>query len=248
MFEKAAALERHGRSWTYFAGLTSISPALRYDPQAAIVARGRQLHAREVACYSSHYEAWRSFLATDDDQLLVIEDDVRLDWVFVENLLTRSLAAGGIDYLRLYSKNMTPYAVVSNDFHGRWLLDLRGFAYGTQAYMLTRKGASVFMDHCGGSVRRPIDDEMDRSWAHGLPNLTAFPFPAFEASGPSTIGADRDQFASLSPRILLRRRSSQVRERLLRLRQTITGSGQVRDLPAYPSREFGQSCSPGAHR
>lgn len=240
-FERAASLEPHGRSWEFYPGLTALSPALRYEEEAAQVARGRHLHARELACYSSHYETWRSFLTTDDDQALIVEDDVRLDWIFVDRVAARDLAADGIDYLKLFSKNITPHAVVSNDFHGRWLLDCRGYAYGMQAYMLTRQGARTFLDHCGGTIKRPIDDELDRSWAHGVPNLTVFPFPAFEASGPSTIGVDRDQFTPLTFRTLSARRGAQIRERLLRLKQAITGFGYARSLPAFPSRRFGRS-------
>lgn len=239
----AESAERQGvrRAWSFYPARTTLSSRLSYDPAHVVVTRGREIHPRELACYSSHFEAWHSFLKTNAQQLLVLEDDVQLDWGFVDRVIDRDLAAEGIEYLKLFSKNMTPYSVVSNAFHGRWLLDCRGFAYGMQAYILTRPGARRFVAHCGGLVRRPIDDEMDRSWAHGIPNLTVFPFPAFEMVGPSTIGADRDQFVSLDVQQRLSRRLYQVQERLLRLQQKVTGFGLASALAAYPSRRFGRS-------
>lgn len=239
----AESAERQGvrRAWSFYPARTTLSSRLGYDPAQVVVTRGRELHPRELACYSSHFEAWHSFLETDAQQLLVLEDDVQLDWRFVDMVINRHLATEGIDYLKLFSKNMTPYRVVSNAFHGRWLLDCRGFAYGMQAYVLTKAGARRFVAHCGGLVRRPIDDEMDRSWAHGIPNLTVFPFPAFEMVGPSTIGADRDHFVRLNAHQRLLRRLCQARERLLRTQQKVTGFGLVGTLTAYPSRRFGRS-------
>src|SRR3546814_16842386 len=38
---------------------------------------------------------------------------------------------------------------------------------------------------------RSIDDEMDRSWAHGLPNLALYPAPILEAAVVSDIGNSR---------------------------------------------------------
>ena len=40
-------------------------------------------------------------------------------------------------------------------------------------------------------VTRPIDDEMDRSWVHGQPNLAVFPFPIMEETSDSIIGNAR---------------------------------------------------------
>ncbi len=238
MFRDSANQQKVTRDWHFFNGYTALSPALRYNTRRALVARGRSLHHRELACYSSHYEAWRAFLESEARQLVVMEDDVLLDWAFLERVIRDDLSSNGVDYLKFFSKNMTPYHVVSNNFHGRWLLNCRGFAYGMQAYLLTRAGAKRFIAHCGDVVR-PIDDELDRSWAHGVPNLTVFPFPALELSGPSSIGADRDQFKPLPLSLQWGRRFTQVRERALRFRQKVTGYGLARELPAYSSRRFG---------
>ena len=70
------------------------------------------------------------------------------------------------------------------------MVEMIGPAYGTQGYAITLAGARAFIDECR-VIRRPIDDAMDRSWAHGVRNLALFPAPILEATVPSAIGAAR---------------------------------------------------------
>lgn len=101
-------------------------------------------------------------------------------------------AETGIDYLRLYYKSPVRYALVKENFLGlsRSIVELSDQAFGSQGYLITKAGAQILLDHCR-TVTRPVDDEMDRSWAHGLPNLAIFPFPIIEESASSTIGQAR---------------------------------------------------------
>src|SRR3546814_13027338 len=79
--------------------------------------------------------------------------------------------------------------VVRRDFlqHSRAIVELVGLAYGTQGYAITLEGARRLVEHCR-TVRRPIADEMERPWAHGLPNLALFPAPTPAAAVLSDIG------------------------------------------------------------
>ena len=88
-------------AWRFYPARASLHPALRYDEQDAIVAKGRPLRAGELGCYSSHYAAWEDLQADDADQYVVLEDDVIVDWNFVGKLVAIDLARIGIDYLRL---------------------------------------------------------------------------------------------------------------------------------------------------
>jgi glycosyl transferase family 25 len=83
------------------------------------------------------------------------------------------------------------------------LLRLLGHAYGTQGYVITRVGAERLMAACR-DIRRPIDDQMDRFWEHGVPNLAIFPFPIMEEAVPSAIGMAR--FEAESPYRTMKRR------------------------------------------
>ena len=90
------------------------------------------------------------------------------------------------------AKRPTFQRVVATDFlqHSRTVVEMIGPAYGTQGYAITLAGARAFVDECRVIVR-PIDDAMDRSWAHGVRNLALFPAPILEATVPSAIGTAR---------------------------------------------------------
>ena len=179
-------------AWRFQPARTSLHPDLRYDEQGAIVAKGRPLRAGEIGCYSSHYAAWQELQGDDVDQYVVLEDDVIVDWIFIGKLAEVDLAGMGVNYLRLYYKSPARIAMVKENFieRARSIVELAGSAFGTQGYVITKAGARMLLDHCR-VVTRPVDDEMDRSWAHGLPNLAVFPFPIIEESAGSTIGSTR---------------------------------------------------------
>ena len=179
-------------AWSFYPAHTSLHPALRYDEESAIIAKGRPLRAGEIGCYSSHYAVWHDLQSDDADQYVVLEDDVIVDWTFIGKLAQVDLAAMGVNYLRLYYKFPARAALVKADFidRARSIVELAGNAYGTQGYAITKAGAKLFLDHCR-LVCRPVDDEMDRTWVHGQWNLAVFPFPILEESASSTIGNTR---------------------------------------------------------
>lgn len=195
-----------GLAWQFVPAMTSLHPALSYSEEAAIVAKGRPLRDGELGCYSSHYAAWESLQAEEVDQYVVLEDDVIVDWSFVRRMVEVDLAAMGIHYLRLYYKWPARHAVLKENFieRARSIVELSGTAYGTQGYLITRAGARILLDHCR-IVKRPIDDEMDRSWAHGLPNLAIFPFPIIEESSQTIIGNGRFETFEVPEHLRLRR-------------------------------------------
>lgn len=203
-----------GLAWQFVPAMTSLHPALRYAEEAAIVAKGRPLRAGELGCYSSHYAAWESLQTEDFDQCVVLEDDVIVDWTFLRKVVEVDLAAMGIDYLRLYYKWPTRHAVLKENFleRARSIVELSGTAYGTQGYVITKAGARILLDHCR-VVRRPIDDEMDRSWAHGVPNLAIFPFPILEEASPTIIGNGRFETFEVPEHLRLKRLITRHSER-----------------------------------
>lgn len=212
--------------WEFFSAHTALSAELEYRESNAFVAKGRALYPQELACYSSHYSTWAKMLREDASQLLVIEDDVIIDWEFVKLLASLDLSSLGINYLKLFNKNITPFSVLTDRFYQRSLINCRGFAHGTQAYILTRVGAERFLGICK-SVCRPIDEEMDRSWAHGVPNLSVFPFPAFERHVPSMIGSVRYDKHDAPSGFVLARNRMRLLEKLRRAKQKLTGYGTV---------------------
>ena len=206
--------------WTWFDAHRELSPDLTHDPDEAIVAKGRPMYPGELGCYSSHYAAWRTFLDSGAPQMLVLEDDTIVDWGFLEKLAATDLQAAGIPYLRLYAKRPCAFREVLRDAveQQRTLVEYLDRPLGTQGYVLTREGARRFMRHCR-QVRRPLDDELDRSWEHGVACLGIFPFPVIEQSTASSIGPARFERFTIPGRLRLRRQAMKMRDRVLKLRQ-----------------------------
>ena len=182
----AEQLDATGLDWRFFDGWRTPPPELPYDPARARIVRGRVLTPGELGCFASHWVLWADFLFNSDaDLLLALEDDLLLDPVFFQRFDAAVEAMGPIDYLRLYAK--VP-AGIRNEAHflHRHIARFSGKAYGTQAYLLTRRGAARFRRSIR-RVERPIDDEMDRFWAHGMAIRAVFPFPVMEVQYGSTI-------------------------------------------------------------
>src|SRR5262249_659665 len=121
--------------------------------------------------------------------------------------------------------------VMQNVIDGKHsIVEIDGTVFGAMAYAITKAGAGIFLDHCR-VVRRPIDDEMDRTWAHGQRNLSVFPFPVMGEMGDSTIGGARFE-AFVVPRELRLKRL--VARRLERWRRDT--STKVRQLQRLRAR------------
>ena len=179
-------------AWRFFDACTGPAPGMTIDEAAIRGNKGRPMSKGEIGCYASHFSIWQDIIARGVRQAIILEDDTVVDWAYLEPLAHTDLHAEGIDYLRLYAKRPTWQRVVRRDFlqHSRTIVELIGLAYGTQGYAITLDGARRLAKHCR-TVRRPIDDEMDRSWAHGLPNLALYPAPILEAALVSDIGNSR---------------------------------------------------------
>ncbi len=208
--------------WTWFDAHRELAPALSHDPDEAIVAKGRPMFPGELGCYSSHYAAWERFLDSGESQLLVLEDDTIVDWGFLEKLVTVDLQPAGISYLRLYAKRPCAFRELLRNAveQQRTLIEYLDRPLGTQGYVLTREGAQRFLRHCR-RVRRPLDDELDRSWEHGVACLGIFPFPLIEESTASTIGPERFDRFTIPGRLRVRRQAMKMRDRALKLRQRL---------------------------
>jgi glycosyl transferase family 25 len=212
----AQQLDATGLPWQFFDAWRTPPPDLAYDPARDRITRGRALTPGELGCFASHWALWGDFLFShDEDLLLTLEDDLLLDPVFFQGLEAATLAMGDIDYLRLYAK--VPAGIRKEaPFLQRHVARFSGKAYGTQAYLLSRRGAARFR----GSIRRlerPIDDEIDRFWAHGVPIRAVFPFPVMEVQYGSTIEDTRRSLETLSAAEQARSLFSRALEKARRL-------------------------------
>jgi len=215
--------------WAFMSARTELHPALIYREADAVVGCGRPLHRGEIGCYSSHYALWEQLLADDVDQYVVLEDDVIVDWTFLSMLAPRRIGDWSMDYLRLYYKSPCGQSVLKHNFveESHTLVELHGLALGTQGYVIGKSGAAKFVEHCR-RVRRPVDVEMDRSWAHGVRNLSVFPFPILEAAVDSGIGPNRYERPDPSLGLKWRRRVGRRLERAWMQASTAAGAARAR--------------------
>jgi len=186
-------------SWRFFDASEVVDPLLRYDARLARTIHGRELSKGELGCYSSHYRLWYNLC--EDNQYagyIILEDDVLVDWEFLKKAsYSNDIEA---DYVRLYYRRPVRSRERKRGIidHSRSLIEIHGYAYGTQGYIINKDGARKFLElfQC---VERPIDDALDRVWHHGVPNLCLFPFPIMERIVPSDIEKGRSRISKRSP-------------------------------------------------
>jgi GR25 family glycosyltransferase involved in LPS biosynthesis len=171
--------------WSFFDACTG--PGARpYDPERSIRRRGRHLTPSEVGCAASHLAvieaAGRNL---DYDWTLVLEDDVVLDPKFDFRGAARMCDDLGLDYLRLYARLLAPLHTLAW-IDQRQLIRFRRSPMGSQAYLISRKGAALAAARTP-RIEHPVDWEMDRFWHNGLANYALYPFPVIEFVGSSSV-------------------------------------------------------------
>lgn len=180
--QSLAACDHKWRIMDASDGTLGIPP---YDERRALVVMGRTLTRPEIGCYESHVKALREFLENGtESHLLVVEDDVLVDLDFTWNDLIVSMEEAGIDYIRLYSRRAPPARHVQY-WRNRWLIRYRWEPLGTQAYLVSRRGAAKLVDALT-PLAREVDQQIDRYWEHGLLPYTLFPHPVIELTAPTS--------------------------------------------------------------
>lgn len=204
------------RDWDFFDACSGVGPGLVYDAERVRALNNRPLQQGELGCYSSHYQLW-SWLehSADYEQMVVIEDDVAMDWGFLAEVSRIDLQSHGIEYLRLFAKMPSPWRFVASPFLDRYrhLIQFTGYPLGTQAYLVTRAGARKFRRHAQ-VIEAAVDVYMDRTWEHKVLNLAIVPFPAYERHQASSIGEGRFQAAARRPADVVRSFLPKLRRRL----------------------------------
>lgn len=172
----AEQLDATGLDWAFFDACTSPPKDLPYDADRARTAYGRPLGSGELGCFASHWELWKQVTAPHGpEMMIVLEDDVLLEPLFFAQVDRLAQAARRYGYLRLCAT--VPAGLrVEEEFLDRYVARFSGRAYGTQGYLITREVAHRWLSSIR-EVVRPVDDEIDRYWAHGVPIRAVFPFP-----------------------------------------------------------------------
>jgi len=181
-------------AWSFFDGLTADVdvPGISNIPERQIARFGRLLSNGEIGCFKSHISLLSNFLHhRSHPWILIMEDDVWLDDRFDLGEVIDFAEAQGLHYVRLFAKAYKPAHVIGHLSGFRQVIRFKTDPYGTQAYLISKRGASTFLRNLQ-YIERPIDDEFGRFWHHGLHPVSVFPFPAAERAVPSIIEGGRE--------------------------------------------------------
>jgi len=176
-------------NWSFFSAHKGIVSPLRYNDRDATRYCGRTLFPPEIGAYVSHFKCWEWLANSEYDQVIILEDDVIVDWRAITRLSQFNLSTHAIDLLRLFATHpitckIVMYRFLSPHCH---LVRTTGCYLGMQGYMLTKAGARSLVEKYT-NITAPVDWVLTRYWEHRLGNYSLFPFPVIEQHGLSTIG------------------------------------------------------------
>ena len=150
-FERYSAYDGRGKKTTEFK---------QYNNQKANERLGRSLLNSEIGCYLSHYNAVDSFLKTDADYLVVLEDDMTISSDFeamVQQILNYLENNKQLDWylinIAVKKKKLSKDIVQLKD-HSLWhayYFPIRGLGL-----IWSRKGAEEFLKS-GQEISMPVD-------------------------------------------------------------------------------------------
>jgi glycosyl transferase, family 25 len=231
--------------WDFFSAYTGLTEPLQYDERIATRRCGRPLSPSELGTYASHFKLWEWLANSNYEQIIIFEDDVIVDWAFIELLSVTKFNSYGIHLLRLHLLypshwKIVKYRLFSPNSH---LIRIVGNVLGAAGYLLTRAAACVLVSNYS-TVAAPLDWVLARYWEHGLIGYCAFPFPIIERRGPSTIGDERHAVSERT-----------VYDRIARIGWRIRGRAErafvercvIKRYPLGPTKDSGPPfihCSP----
>lgn len=149
-------------------------PVSRYAPKRAIWLRQRRLGAGEIGCFASHYLIWQR-CASGTEPFVVMEDDLDIDAGFADVLRLAEASIGAVGFIRLAGLNRVAEATIRLlEAPYRLVRFLKGPA-GTQCYAISPEAAHKLVAKADIWIE-PVDDYLDRFWAHGVQSMAILPF------------------------------------------------------------------------
>ena len=182
----------------------------------------RPLSDGMIACHLSHRKALEGVAAGEDELTAVFEDDVTLapEIGGALHALMRLYASGrefDIVFLHRHSKDK-PFAPLKRVDEGIRLGITKFSDWGTQSYVVSKKGAKRFLRNCPKIIHQ-IDHTLHAYWETGL-NVFSLETPAVfhgnEADGHSFLQEAADSRPSRNFSKLGRRAFSNLREEVLK--------------------------------
>lgn len=191
---------------------------------------GRDVLPGEIGCYHSHLHAWRRFLASDAQVLLVLEDDMVFHDDFADALRLAMRGRAHWDVLKL--AKIRAKQPVCQGLLGPYRLNAYiGAATGFGAYLIQRETAQRLLPRLL-PIRAPIDRELEQVQTHDLRHFGLEPFPSHpQDEGQSTITGTH--FAAVTRYPLSRRWTKYAEQSVHLLSRVLYLARRARLLPRY---------------
>jgi glycosyl transferase family 25 len=151
---------------------------------------GRDVLPGETGCYHAHLQAWRRFLASDAQVLLVLEDDMVFHDDFVDALRIALRGRAHWDMLKL-AKIRAKQPVCQGRLGPYRLNAYIGAATGFGAYLVQRDTAQRVLPALL-PITAPIDRALEQVHRYDIRHFGLEPFPSHpQDEGQSTITGER---------------------------------------------------------
>jgi glycosyl transferase family 25 len=161
--------------------------------------RGRLPSRGEVGCSLSHHKALESFLKTNWEAALILEDDTHFDPLIVTRLIDAAMAkseAWDVLALQLNHRGL-PKRIAPLGKEGHSLVHYRGHIVESGAYLIRRPAAQAYLERFF-PIRLPYDYFFTREWEFGIRFRGVEPRPVRQVLAHSYI-ASSDVLMSAEP-------------------------------------------------
>lgn len=173
------ALDKVGLSYTRIdavLGKNLEEPIEAFNERRFNILTGKHKNYGEIGCYLSHIRALNTFLESNADYALILEDDVDLPAILPQLLAQTIRHSQHWDLLRLTSSRAGHYLKITQlDAHHDLVYNTRVLK-NTGAYLINRKAAQACADKML-PMCLPYDVALDRDWDYGFKTACIVPFP-----------------------------------------------------------------------
>ena len=153
-----------------------IKPIKEFNKKRFNILTGKVQNLREIGCYLSHIRALETFLQSDANYGLILEDDVRLQKDILQ-LLNKAIDYSQFwDLLRLSSSREGEFIKIRQLNHDYELAYNTKVLKNTGAYLLSRKAAQNCVQKML-PMCLPYDVALDREWDFELKAACINPLP-----------------------------------------------------------------------
>nr|NLR86150.1 glycosyltransferase family 25 protein [Rhizobium sp. P28RR-XV] len=129
---------------------------------------GRAILAGEYGCYRSHLRCLASFLESDFDAALVMEDDIDVSGDLLDRTTAILDVVPSADLVKLFNHRSHGFlGIAISDFGDEVGRCVHGPQGSAACYVITRRGAQIALPFLQ-IMSFPFDVALERGWHHGL--------------------------------------------------------------------------------